>query len=298
MNSVIVTGATSFIGTHLVERLIKDNCEVYAIVRPNSSKLSRLPKNDKVHVVALDMNHYSELSSYIGKADAFYHLAWNGVRATYRDDEEIQKNNYQCSLEAMNQAIMLGCTFFLGSGSQAEYGSMPEYVNEEFDCQPTTEYGKYKLKTCKTLMKSAEEAQMKFIWTRIFSIYGKYDYPKTLIMSCMDRMKNNQPIEMTAGIQLWDYLYVKDAVKAMTRFTSSGCKSGIYNLASGEIKPLKDYVQEIKEVLRSSSELRFGAIPYGKDGPVNLRPDISRAISAGVIKNITPFKKGITEMLQ
>lgn len=298
MEKVVITGATSFIGVHLIEELLKSECEIYAVVRPNSSNLIRLQPSEKIHVVELDMNHYSELADHIGKADAFYHLAWNGARAPLRDDAEIQKNNYECSLITIDQAKKMGCTFFFGSGSQAEYGKMQEYVSEAFDCQPITEYGKYKLKACDSLMKTAVDAGMKFIWTRIFSIYGQYDYSKTLVMSCIDKMRNNEPVETTAATQLWDYLYVKDAAKSMVQFADKNCESGIYNLASGEIKPLKDYVTEIKEVLGSSSELRFGAIPYGPNGPVNLRPDISKVRSVGVLNEITPFKEGIAETIK
>jgi len=297
MKRVVITGATSFIGIHLIEEWLRKDCEIFAVVRPDSNRISRLPKSPRLQIVELDMNHYAELSNEIGEADCFYHLAWNGVRAPFRDDAALQKNNYQCSMEAIHQAEKMECSFFLGSGSQAEYGKMPEAVDEEFKCQPITEYGINKLRTCEAALECAKRGSLRVIWTRIFSIYGKYDFPNSLVMSSIAKMKENKPVDLTAGTQLWDYLYVKDAVRFMVKFAFSDCASGVYNLASGEVRPLKEYIKDIHEITGSNSELRFGAIPYGPAGPLNLQPDIHKACNAGIIDYVTPFTKGISEML-
>ena len=46
MKNVVITGATSFIGVHIIKEYIKNNCKVIAVVRPNSKKLNRLPKSN------------------------------------------------------------------------------------------------------------------------------------------------------------------------------------------------------------------------------------------------------------
>ena len=293
---VVITGATSFIGVHLIQEWLKEDCEIFAVVRPNSTNIKHLANDDRIHIVEKDMKEYYTLSDVIDDADCFYHLAWEGARAPYRDDKNMQVNNYKCTLDAFDSAIKMGCKFFLGSGSQAEYGITDGLVDENYPCNPNTEYGKEKLHAYTTLADKAKETGMRFIWTRIFSIYGKYDYPKTLIMSAIDKMKRNEPIEMILCTQLWDYLNVEDAAKAMKYFALTDCQNGVYNIASGDYKPLKEFVEEIKSVLNSNSELRFGAVPYGVNGPINLTPDIKKIKNSLGWKAEIMFEDGIRKM--
>ena len=297
MNKIVITGATSFIGVHLIEEWIKDSCEIFAIVRPNSINISRIPKNKKIHIIEKEMSKYDSLVDDIKEADCFYHLSWEGARAPYRDNKHIQQKNYSSALKAFDSALKMGCTFFLGAGSQAEYGLMNGLVDENYPCNPSTEYGKEKLHTCLTLSEKAKETNIRFIWVRIFSVYGKYDYSNTLIMSAIDKMKKNEPMEMTPCTQLWDYLNVEDAARAMKLFSTSNCKNGIYNIASGDYKPLKEFVEQIKDVIRSESELKFGAISYGSNGPINLTPDVKKVKEALYWNPKIEFKEGIKRII-
>ncbi|MFQ9799052.1 MAG: NAD-dependent epimerase/dehydratase family protein [Clostridia bacterium] len=122
----------------------------------------------------------------------------------------------------------------------------------------TPRMAKEKLHACETLADMAKQYDMKFIWTRIFSVYGKYDDPGTLIMSSIEKMKRNESIQVTACTQLWDYLYVEDAARAMVKFAEVDCENGIYNVASGNIRPLKEYVEEIRDVIGSESLIEYG----------------------------------------
>ena len=124
----------------------------------------------------------------------------------------------------------------------------------------------------------------------------KYAIQETLIMSAIDKMKRNEPIEMTPCTQLWDYLNVEDASRAMKIFALIDCQNGIYNIASGDYKPLKEFVEEIKSALNSSSEPRFGAIPYGTNGPINLTPDVKKIKNALVWEPKIKFIKDVRKM--
>ena len=281
MKKIVITGATGFIGTHLIEQWLAKDVEVYTVIRPHSKNADRIPKNAHIHIIELQMGEYDRLLGLVGSADYFYHLAWEGARVPYRDDVEMQNNNYKCTLQAYETAKKLGCKFFLGSGSQAEYGSTTGIVDENYPCNPTTEYGKQKLNACKELLCRAERDGMKLIWTRIFSIYGPCDFQGTLVMTSIDKMLRNEPIEMTEGTQLWDFLYVSDAASAMVLLAEAECDNGVYNIASGDYKPLRTFVEEIKRITNSKSELKFGEVPFGPHGPVNLTPDSSKMKALG-----------------
>ena len=111
-------------------------------------------------------------------------------------------------------------------------------------------------------------------------------------------MKANEDIDMTAGTQLWDYLHVEDVARAMVSFALEKCPGGIYNVASGDYRPLNEFVSLMKKVVDTESKLNFGAIPYGPNGPINLTPRVDK------IKNILgwyptiSFEEGIRQMLR
>ena len=296
MKKIVITGATGFIGIHLIEQWLEKDSEIYAVIRPHSKNANRIPKNDHIHVIELPMEEYDQLPMVINSADYFYHLAWEGARAPFRDDAAMQKNNYDCALQAYEVAKKLGCTFFLGSGSQAEYGSTTGIVDEGYPCNPTTEYGKQKMNASKELLKRAESDGVKLIWTRIFSIYGPYDFKDTLVMLSIDKMLRDEPIEMTEATQLWDYLYVSDATAAMVLLAEKDCDNGVYNIASGDYKPLRSFVEEIKRIINSKSELRFGVVPFGPHGPVNLTPDSSKIKALGW-RPAVDFDEGIKAVI-
>lgn len=297
MKKVVITGATSFIGVHLIQEwLKKEDCKIYAVIRPNSQNKKRIPPDKRICIIECAMEHYDMLNQKIESVDYFFHLAWKGARAPYRDDIEMQHNNYECAIKAMEMSESMGCQFFLGTGSQAEYGITSGLVNEQYPCDPNTAYGREKLHACIDLKSMADKSGIRFIWTRIFSIYGRYDYPKTLFMTALEKMCKNETVEMTAGIQLWDYLNVEDAARAMVLLADSECNSGIYNLASGEYRPLRDFIIEMKETLHSKSLLKFGAIPYGVSGPVNLTPDVHKIKCAISWAPQISFEEGIRSL--
>lgn len=278
MIKVVVTGATSFIGVHIIKEYLKNNCEVIAVVRPNSKNLYRLPENNLLTIVEIDMENIEELIEKFenNKIDVFYHLAWEGVRVPYRDDAILQNENYICAVKAMKAAKGLGCDIFIGSGSQAEYGKCIGKIDENYPTAPVTEYGKAKLKTYEKLKILAKENNIKFIWVRVFSVYGIYDYQGTLVMSALEKMKRNESIPLTQCLQNWDFIHVEDAAQAMYLLAKAPCSDGVYNLASGESRQLKEFVIAMKRICNSQSKLEFGEVPYNSEGIVSFQPIVDK----------------------
>lgn len=278
MKSVVVTGATSFIGVHIIKEYLKNNCAVIAVVRRNSKNSNRIPKSNLLTIVEIDMEQIEEIIQKIEtkKIDIFYHLAWEGARVPYRDDAILQNENYRCAINAMKAAKLLGCDIFIGSGSQAEYGSCIGKISEDYEAKPITEYGKAKLRAYEALKVMAKENSIKFIWARIFSVYGILDYQGTLIMSTLGKMTRNESIQLTQCVQNWDFIYVEDVARAMYLFANISCMDGIYNIASGKSRYLKEFIIDMKEICKSTSELQFGAIPYNSEGVISFEPIVDK----------------------
>ena len=123
MKTIVITGATGFIGVHLLQQLYTEDCVIYAVTRAGSPNLARLTAFPKVKTVFCDMAEMPQLRHLLPEhIDVFYHLAWDGTRRPQRDDEVLQKKNYQAALQAYEIARGKGCRKFIGAGSQAEYG--------------------------------------------------------------------------------------------------------------------------------------------------------------------------------
>lgn len=287
----IITGATSFIGLELIDNLLSQNHEVIGICRPDSKGLSNLPA--AVEIVTSDMSQYHSLNEKIENADVFVNLAWNGTSHSGRDLAEIQNGNIKNTTDALIAASKIGCKVFVEAGSQAEYGTITSVITEESPCNPFSEYGKAKLEVKNKCFELSENIDIKYMHLRIFSLFGENDHPWTLIMSAIEKMIKNQDVDLSSCVQNWNYLYVKDAAMRIIRLceyalSSSDFKHEIFNLASRDTRPLKDFVETIKERLKSQSVLNYGAVI--PSNLVSLYPDVSKIETITGLIDYTPFE--------
>lgn len=295
---IVVTGATSFIGKKFTLAAIHKGWDVIAVVRKNSGKTDELRSISSLSIVELNMNEYSAIGKIVGACDGFVHFAWNGTRGEDRANQTMQEENYRNSLDAVKSMIAIGCKKIIIAGSQAEYGLCSGMITEDMTCNPNTQYGIYKLKLFETTRKLCSQHGIAFKEPRFFSIYGPGDYSKTLIMSMIDKMKKNEPCALTRCIQMWDFLYIDDAVDAVIRLCEEECADGAYNLGSGDIRRLKDYVEELRVILNSSSILNYGIIPYPATGMVSIYPSITKIITEVGWNVRYSFEDGINTILE
>ena len=292
---IVISGATSMIGAALTNKLLENNHEIIAVVRPNSKKTVGLNKSPKLSIVECNMEDYATLGGLIaGKVDVAISTAWNGTRGTDRNNEELQIENYKNSISFLEAMISKGCTKFLTAGSQAEYGlwTKSEKLTEEEIPRPNTQYGVYKLKFYEYAKEYCRSRECKLIEPRFFSLYGPKDYEGTLVISTLNKMLENKPCELTECIQLWDFLYIDDAINGLVKLLEDDVPEGIYNFGSGYSAPLKEFVDQMKKITNSDSELRYGAIPYPATGIVNVNPEVKKLMKCGWIPKIK-FEEGI-----
>ena len=284
---IVITGASSFIGMELTDFLLAQGHHIIAVCRPESK--SSLPNG--IEVVTLKMNEYRNLHRFITHADIFVNLAWAGTNHGGRNLGNVQKTNISSTIIAMIEAKKMGCKVFVESGSQAEYGTILGDISENTPCSPFSEYGKAKLEVKNRLFEFSERLGIKYIHLRIFSLYGENDHPWTLVMTCVDKMLRNEPIALTSCTQNWNFLYVKDAVKQISSLweyaiTDQNFQHEVFNIASKDTRVLKDFIEEIHRLTRSSSSLNYGAIM--PSNIVSLKPDTSKTESAiGFISEFT-----------
>ena len=289
MKTAILTGGTGFLGFWLLKELVENDIFVYVVVRKDSKRRERLNGITGIEIIELDMDEISGLPQYIKTADVFYHLAWEGGRNAFSSQVE----NITYAVKAMEAAHKLGVKQFIMTGSQAEYGICNQQVDESSPVNPNTAYGACKLACYNILKTLSEQIALPFTWVRVFSVYGEGDNPNTLISYLFRCFMGHETPKLTRGEQLWDFLYAEDAAAALYLLGEKG-KYGLYNLAFGESRPLKEFVIEARDLISPDSELNFDL-----DMPANiieLRANVDKIKDELGWKAIVGFKYGILKI--
>lgn len=284
-----ITGASSFIGVELCRYLSDNGHQVIAMSRKENEQLNDIAKSGKLQVFYTDMQNLMERAKDM-KADVFVHLAWAGALLGQRDNQELQEGNIRFSIECVKLSKRMGCKLYVDAGSQAEYGIVPGILTENTSCNPVSAYGKAKLQMYRETSDLTQQLGLKYIHLRILSVYGENDHERTLIMSSLQKLRNNEPVELRGGGQKWNYVYVKDAARqigelALYALAEDTFKCEVYNIASNDTRKLSEFVEVMKEICGSKSELHFGG--YNPEKDVNLNPNLAK--TASIVKPLVEW---------
>lgn len=276
MKRAIVTGCTSFLGIALIQYLERMGIEVYAIARPRSSRLGVVSVSSSLHIIQSELSELDNVRLPDKKMDAFFHIGWMSDFRNPRFNREGQCLNIECTEKAMRLAEQCGCDVFLGVGSQAECGLVNGCITSDTPEAPLTEYAKAKTETFHRLTKMVERNGIRLCWPRLLSAYGPYDRPHTLIMSCIRAAFTEEQLALTPCEQIWDYIYVDDAARAIYKIAEKGKSLKRYPIGSGVGRSLRYYVEGIARVTGNMGFLEgIGAKPYSENQVMNLLADMT-----------------------
>ncbi len=293
---IALTGPTGTIGSEIVSYALMSGHKVIAIVRPGTSRGANLPSDPNLKVLECDISEYCSLEGH-EHCDVFIHLAWMKTTNGQRDDVYSQTDNITYSLDAVRLAHSWGATSFVGAGSQAEYGSTETDLSADTPVNPTSGYGIAKYSAGRLCRIYCSQLGIRFCWVRILSVFGKNDLKTTLISYLLDCFTNNISPELTRCEQIWDYLYAKDAARALLLISTKGTDGRTYVLGSGTKRPLSEYVLAIKDVTGSDAEPKFGVKPYYPHQAMRLCANIGELTrDTGFVPEYT-FEDGIRDIL-
>ena len=300
MKNVVITGGTSSIGIPTIALCIKNGINVYALVRKNSPYISSIPKSPNVNLIYCDLKNIKDSVNSINvKCDVFFHFAWEVTK--YNSDKdynhESHYNNIQYAIDCVYTANALGCGKFINSGSQAEYGLQSAVITPLTETNPLTHYGKAKLDSSKEIRRLCRDLDIIHIWTRIFSAYGAHDNKPTLVNYVIDSILNNQKLQLTKCEQIWNYIYTDDVALALYLMAEKSCEENTYCVGGNECKPLKEYVNEIKDIINPDFTVEFGAVEYTNSQLMNLKVDISKLKQELNFEQSVSFEQGIRQTL-
>jgi nucleoside-diphosphate-sugar epimerase len=272
MKSVLVTGATGFIGQHALEPLVERGFHVHAV----SSKRV-VPRVSAVAWHTVDLFEPDSVRALLDtvRPSHLLHFAWSMVPGGSAPAEE--------NLRWVNATLDLARSFAASggeravmAGSCAEYDWRYGYCDEQLTpLAPRTHYG-----VCKNAVRAVCDAYfadsgISFGWGRIFFVYGPHEPLPRLVPSIVSSLKKQQPAKCTHGEQMRDYLHVEDVAGACVALLDTDVR-GPVNIASGQPVTLRDIAEHIARRLNAEPLLRMGAVPAAPDDPPMLVADVRR----------------------
>jgi len=294
MRRAIVTGATGAVGTALIRELTANGVETLVFCREGSNRNQQIPKHPLVTLKYCSLEQLASVENDTGKEyDVFYHFAWEGTTGAARNDMYLQNRNVLHALDAVGAASRFGCKKFIGAGSQAEYGRVEGLLRPDTPTFPETGYGIAKLCAAQMTREHAHQQGMEHNWVRILSVYGPNDGAQSMVMSTINKLKNNEIPQFTKGEQLWDYLYSDDAAKAFRLVGEKGIDGKVYTLGSGRARPLAEYIEDIRAAVDPNGQIMLGAIEYAPKQVMFLQADITELEKDTGFAPKTDFKAGI-----
>ena len=193
---------------------------------------------------------------------AFFHLAWEGVYGSKRTDLQTQMQCVAMSKAAVEAAAALGCTRFVGLGSIMEKEAVA--VAEADGAKPGMGYiyGEAKHMAHLVTKATASDLGIAHLWPMLTNAYGELDDSTRFINATLQKILNGETLEFTSGTQIYDFIHVQDAAKALIAVAEAGIPYHSYMIGSGKAAPLRSFVETIGHTLAPEQELRFGDVPY------------------------------------
>lgn len=285
-----VTGATGFLGRHLVRAAVDAGHSVRALIRPAATELHRLPQG--VQVVEGQLPDALP-QTFLNGADALIHLAAAGVQWEGRSQDQLHAVNVLGPVQLLRAAKEAGVSHVVLVGTALEYaghGTLPsEQVREVLRCRETDSletsdrYGAAKAAGGLLARSEARRLQLPTWYLRLCSVYGPGDRPTKLVPAAFHAARALVPFQMTAGEQLRDWLQVNDAVAAVLRAAERRpeTRGETLNVGSGEPVALSALIEAVFSACGTDPALiHRGAVPYRAGEVHQLVLDASRGQAA------------------
>jgi nucleoside-diphosphate-sugar epimerase len=236
----LVTGATGFVGTNLVRKLL-DQGDLVAGTYVSDDSLWRSPKHENMVSIECDLRRKDDIESMIEnfKPDRIFHLATYGAYPARQ--KQVQKM-YDVNVQGtLNLLEVIKDIPMINTGTSSEYGLKNKEMNEEDVCKPSSAYGVAKLAQTNYCQQSDKPT------LRLFSAYGPFEDRGRLIPTLLMGKLIERDIHLINSVR--DYCHVEDIsdgfIRAYEKYDS--IKGEVINISSGKETDVKELLKIIND---------------------------------------------------
>lgn len=236
-----ITGATGFIGSHLVDSLLEQGWKVRIL------RHLRPPHRKEVELFEGRIDQIKDLLSFCQGADTIFHLA-SAMGSAQLKGEEFYRINVEGTKALLEAAIKMKVPRFLHVSSAGVLGNVPHGIvaDENYPPQPITTYDRTKWQGEKIALEAAQ-AGLDVVIVRPGWIYGPRDR-RTLKL--IRAIKKGVFFIVGNGRGRQTPLWIKDLIQGLLLAVEKGKRGEIYHLAGNEILMVKDMVKMIASALQ------------------------------------------------
>ena len=258
----LVTGATGFIGRHLIPALQQRGVEIVATAIEDTPDL--FPWLAPVDYRPFDLAACvpeENLFDRFGRPDLLIHLAWEGL-PRYRECFHFE-SNLPRHYAFVKNLVSHGLADVTIAGTCLEYGMREGCLTEDMPACPDNAYALAKDTLRKFLLELRRTVPFSLKWPRLFYLYGAGQNPRSLLAQLDQALEAGLPVfNMSLGDQERDYLPVQTAVEKLAHIACQRTVEGVINCCSGQPVAVKDLVQQHLVRRNRSITLNPGYYPY------------------------------------
>ncbi len=277
---VLVSGASGFIGSRVVRKLVADSHEVVALGREGSSFARLDDLAGRFRITEWDSGT-TELRAALGpwRPESCVHLAWYAEPGKYLDAEAENVGSMVFALRLLDELATAQCKHVVMVGTCAEYDPDAGILREDSPTRPATIYAAAKLATGLIGALRAAQVGVGFAWARIFYLYGPQEDARRMLPTLIRSQLDGTEFPATAGEQIRDYLHVDDVAAALCLLAVRQAV-GTFNVCSGEPISVRRFMLAAAEVTGHPELIRFGALPARNWEPALIAGDCSKLKAA------------------
>lgn len=271
---ILVTGATGFIGSNVINALLDFGHIIVATgVEDKAIMQSRFSWISKVSYIQKDLNvEEDNFFDFFGKPDLLIHLSWEGL-PNYKEMYHIERNlilNYKF----IKNLVTHGLKKVVCIGTCFEYGLQEGCLSEDMSTNPNTSYGLAKDSLRRFIEELQKHQPFNLKWLRLFYLYGKNQNPKSLFSQLERAIENKEDVfNMSGGEQRRDFLPVNKAAEYIVSVSLQDKINGIINICSGTSVSVREFVENYLKENNLNIKLNFGYYPYNDYEPMSFWGD-------------------------
>lgn len=276
----LITGASGFIGSVLLRKLLDNNNDVFIILRKQSNTWRIDDLLDKVTIYHSDLSNTSELTQIVKKIkpNVIYHLATNGAYSYQKNADQIIHTNILGTWNLLQACNTVKYELFVNTGSSSEYGFKKFAMKETDILEPASYYAV--TKCAQTLLCShiARQEKRPIVTIRPFAVYGPFEEPKRFVPTLMNALFSNKKMSLVSPKTARDFIYINDIVDAYLKIDELKNNPGEYfNIGTGLQSTIKNFVETAIKITGKNIKLKWGSLENRNWDTDNWVADISKA---------------------